>query len=324
MAAHTGAVGRWTTRILGLAWIGLAGLWVAIAAWALRVGEAVAVTWEVLAMLHLLLLAAWPILGVGLAMRRWRLVAAAVATIGAQLVVVWPMIPWSSGYTGPGTEVSIASLNAYVDNPSLDDAAREVRAARPDILVVQEFTPSTMVAFEQVGLTATYEHHIELPADTTGTAVYSRYPLREVVAPVDLADQMLVDVELPDGTTLRVANVHVFADDVGAWYHGLRALDGELEEFDDRWIALGDFNATFDHRPYRDLLRSGRRDAHLETGRGAARSWPADLPGPPLVLIDHAILSPGVRARSTSERTISGTDHRMIEVDLVMTPRGGA
>ena len=29
-------------------------------------------------------------------------------------------------------------------------------------------------------------------------------------------------------------------------------------------------------------------------------------------------------ARATAERTISGTDHRMIEVDLVMTARGRA
>ena len=128
-----------------------------------------------------------------------------------------------------------------------------------------------------------------------------------------------VAFSLPGGRTLRLVAVHVFpppASDGGRWAADLDALDRFLHDLPRPWVAIGDYNATFDHRAFRGLLHDGRQDAHLVTGRGWARSWPVKPVVPPVLLIDHAVVSPGVRVSATGERTLAGSDHRMIEVDL--------
>ena len=81
-------------------------------------------------------------------------------------------------------------------------------------------------------------------------------------------------------------------------------------------IIAGDFNATLDHAPMKDL--GGCADAALETGIGGVSTWPTSshttLLGSP---IDHVLAdSSAWRTRSASVLTLSGSDHRALVVEL--------
>ena len=81
-------------------------------------------------------------------------------------------------------------------------------------------------------------------------------------------------------------------------------------------VIAGDFNATLDHAPMKDL--GGCADAALETGIGGVSTWPTSshttLLGSP---IDHVLADSATwRARSASVLTLSGSDHRALVVEL--------
>lgn len=81
-------------------------------------------------------------------------------------------------------------------------------------------------------------------------------------------------------------------------------------------IIAGDFNATLDHAPMKDL--GGCADAGLEAGIGGVSTWPTSshttLLGSP---IDHVLADSSTwRARSASVLTLSGSDHRALVVEL--------
>ena len=81
-------------------------------------------------------------------------------------------------------------------------------------------------------------------------------------------------------------------------------------------IIAGDFNATLDHAPMKDL--GGCADAALEAGIGGVSTWPTSshttLLGSP---IDHVLADSATwRARSASVLALSGSDHRALVVEL--------
>jgi endonuclease/exonuclease/phosphatase (EEP) superfamily protein YafD len=42
---------------------------------------------------------------------------------------------------------------------------------------------------------------------------------------------------------------------------------------------------------------------------------------PPLIAIDHVLHGPGLRGVGADERSIPGSDHRMVIAELLITPR---
>lgn len=76
-------------------------------------------------------------------------------------------------------------------------------------------------------------------------------------------------------------------------------------------IVAGDFNATLDHAPLRDLGRCD--DAAAAAGAGAQGTWPARLPVVLASPIDHVLFDAGRwRARSTRAVRAGGSDHRAL------------
>ena len=86
-------------------------------------------------------------------------------------------------------------------------------------------------------------------------------------------------------------------------------------------MTAGDFNATRYHPSFRRLLSDGMRDAHERRGRGWAATWPRNRRLlPPLMRLDHVLVSHGVEVRSIREGLGRGSDHRPIIADLVLLP----
>jgi endonuclease/exonuclease/phosphatase (EEP) superfamily protein YafD len=119
------------------------------------------------------------------------------------------------------------------------------------------------------------------------------------------------------GRTVDVVAVHTYypAGHPSLWTRDLTALRSAAGE---NSVVLGDFNATLDHAPMRELLAAGLVDSHAELGNGWAPTWPADRLLPPLMQLDHVLHGHGLAAVTTSERTLPGSDHRLVFAELAL------
>ncbi len=302
---------------LAVAWLIVVGLSIVVTGWMLRIGEGTAWSWAATAAIHLLLVGAWVPLTVAAWQRRWVLGVAAGLLVAVQVVLVWPMLPRPGAAADPASPaLRLRSSNVYFDNPDPAGAAATLLDGDVDVISLVEVTPEVTGALDRAGIDDRYPHHVDLAAfGTVGTAVYARYPLEVVGEPSPAV--LAVRVSPPDRPATTLFVVHAFppaAADPGSWERTLDELDATMAATEGPWVAIGDYNATLDHRAYRDLLSDGRTDAHVATGRGAARSWPANGRLPAMLLIDRAVVSPGLRAVATAERDLPGSDHRMLDV----------
>ena len=74
-------------------------------------------------------------------------------------------------------------------------------------------------------------------------------------------------------------------------------------------VVAGDLNATYDMRPFRQLLDEGYRDAAEQAGAGMTRSYPGRPWIPAVIGIDHVLLH-NCAATSAYTVAVRGSDHR--------------
>jgi endonuclease/exonuclease/phosphatase (EEP) superfamily protein YafD len=256
------------------------------------------------------------VLVTGAALRAPVLVTAAVVLLAVVGVWVGPDLRWwSNGAEVDGPTTVVAATNIGPDHRQLAAMASDVLALDADVLSIVELTPADQGALRAAGIAERYPYAVEdARAGAHGSGIYSRYPLRDVgVAEIGRAPMAYATVELPSGP------VTVFAVHTTQPLRGPGQLDAELEQlgtladgYDNPVVLAGDFNATRQHQALRELLEAGFRDAHLDTGRGSAATWPAGRRIPSFALIDHVLVSPELAVASVDEATISGSDHRAV------------
>jgi endonuclease/exonuclease/phosphatase family metal-dependent hydrolase len=81
-------------------------------------------------------------------------------------------------------------------------------------------------------------------------------------------------------------------------------------------VLAGDFNASLDHRAFRELLDRGYVDAADQLGRGLTPTWPNFRPMPPIISIDHVVADRRVAVRDVEVVDVPGTDHRGVFAEL--------
>ncbi len=253
-----------------------------------------------------------------LARHRLRLVvsvAVLAAGVGTQL-------PLFVGGDRPEPHLTVATANLMVGTGDVTGLAALVGAQRVDVLAVQELTPEAAAAVARSSIAVDLPHRFERPAaGANGSAIYSRYPLRDGAA-LDgfILENLSAVLEVPGHGPLRLLALHPVAP-IGwpaaelssPWWAAeqdrvrevLHALpDGPV-------IAAGDFNATWDHALFRRNLTAGFVDATRAAGAGWLRTYPQDRSYPPVVGIDHVLLR-GLSAASVPSHAIAGTDHRVV------------
>ncbi|MFB9903567.1 endonuclease/exonuclease/phosphatase family protein [Allokutzneria oryzae] len=206
------------------------------------------------------------------------------------------------------------SLQGRVDPKALVEL---VRAQRVDVLAVQELRATGVQRLDEAGLRELMPYR-ELHPEID-TSIYSRLPLTAG----GLVDQpttwpQTTATVMVGNHAVRLIGVHTLypVENPARWTADLRALRAEAGP---NVVMLGDFNATLDHTPLRELLAAGLADAHAELGRGWAPTWPADRP---LIQIDHVLHGRELRAVSVSEHTLPGTDHRAVVAELAYQAEG--
>ena len=147
-----------------------------------------------------------------------------------------------------------------------------VRDHDVDLLVVNEITVSSLAELETAGLAEALPYSEgDAGADGTvaGTMVFSREPT-ELVDVLDTPMGCLV----VDTGGLRMFALHPstpIAPDL--WRDDHAAILAAVEERDPD-LLVGDFNATLDHAPMRDLDDAGYRDSVELTNGGFQPTWP--------------------------------------------------
>jgi endonuclease/exonuclease/phosphatase (EEP) superfamily protein YafD len=243
---------------------------------------------------------------------------------------------WVSGlYVGSATAAAGGTDRFTVLTADLRhghaDAAQVVRLAASrdvNVVVLEEVTRHALEALHGAGLDRAYRYSAGHPvAGAAGTMVFSDQRISTVRRLDTKLASYAVTIRLAGGP-LRLLAVHPRpAHGSGhGWTHDQRAVVQAAAGLGDKPAVLaGDFNATLDHQPLRELGGRGYTDAVVQAKSGWQPTWPStgqvDLfgaPVPPLLQVDHVLVNGAVRALETTAVTLPGTDHRAVVARLEM------
>lgn len=280
---------------------------------------------------HFVYLPAWGALAVGLKTRRRGLTAVAGAVSAAH--VLWTAPELRRRRLAPAAlegaaRLRLVTANVRCHSHDSTPLGEELARLDADILLLQELTTDRLADIKATGVFDRFAYsYVDARPGSFGGGIWSRFPLDDGETwdpgspPMTRAT---IDIE---GTKVRVFNVHAKAPMrrrwIGVWKQHLTALRGEFEAAFAAGpvILAGDFNSTWGHEPFRQLLAAGLRDSHVDVGRGLATTWPRGVPlVPSLFRIDHVLLSEGLEAVAVRQGRGLSSDHRPVIADLALLP----
>jgi endonuclease/exonuclease/phosphatase (EEP) superfamily protein YafD len=271
--------------------------------------------------------AALVLLGLGLVLRRSRtgLGLTVLALVLSVLHASWvgPAFVPGPRPAGSGPTIRVLAANLYFGRA--DPAAVAAAARAADVLVLTEVTAPARQRLRDLGVEQDlpYAGGGELPTrGAAGTLVLSRFPVRATEPlPSEVEHQnWLVTLDVAGFGPVQVAAVHPSPPRQGrtVWAADHRLLRAALARGSGPTIVAGDFNAVPSHWPMRRLRADGFRTSVDLAGAGWQPTWPADRSGlPPVVAIDHVLLSPEFTATAAGVQRIPGSDHLAVTATVV-------
>jgi endonuclease/exonuclease/phosphatase (EEP) superfamily protein YafD len=266
------------------------------------------------------LAAALLMLGLLALRRRWRICALLGVAAAISAAPLIPYLPWSGG-AGPSsaTPLTVMTVNVSYRQFSVRRLLEMIRELNPDVLVMQELTPSTAAALTD--LDTTFAHHLKFPADGPyGIALWSQHALEGAqLFALGRLPAIEARVLAPSGP-FAVFGVHLSAPTTprraAARDEELRQLAARSAAVDGALLVAGDFNLTPYSPQFSDWLdASGLTDTRR--GRTLSVSWPTLLPlvGIP---IDHVAVSSEFEILSHRRLPDFGSDHYGVLVELAL------
>jgi endonuclease/exonuclease/phosphatase (EEP) superfamily protein YafD len=253
-----------------------------------------------------------------------------VATLGLHTGWVAPSVapdrgPPVAGASGPGgvtlTPLTVRVLALNLEFGEADPAVvvDVVRRERVDLLLAVELTPRSATRLRAAGLeTVLPSSSLAAEGGASGSGLWTRLlaePLDPVAGTTFRAPRARLTVA--PGRTVVVTAAHPHPPLEPVWWErdldlfagSVRAAGAEPQ------ILGGDYNATLDHAPFRALLATGLTDAAdaagVPGGAWPGLTWPADRSFPPVMRLDHVLVTTRTLAASdVSTVTVPGTDHR--------------
>jgi endonuclease/exonuclease/phosphatase family metal-dependent hydrolase len=254
--------------------------------------------------------------------QRWAAGVALVATLTLGGLVL-PRALGGADHAG-GQPLHVLSANLRIGGADTERLLALVRTGHVDLLALQEFTFAARDRLVAAGLGALLPYGASHPTDgVDGSALYSRYPLTDTgYRPLPGGfGQAYATLQVPGAPPVLVESAHPAApsaaDQLGYWRAGL-ATEPRATPHGPVRLLLGDFNATLDHAPLRQLIGSGYRDAASVMGDGFTPSWPYDGKPLPPVTIDHVLADPRIGVRAFAATRIPDTDHRAVSATLAL------
>ncbi|MGW5672210.1 endonuclease/exonuclease/phosphatase family protein [Micromonospora sp. NPDC003776] len=263
-------------------------------------------------------------LALALALRRRAPAVVAAVTALALLGAVAPRAVRAGQPSAGGPTLRLLTANLLLGGADPAALVDLVRTRRVDVLALQEFTPGIAAELDRLGLATLLPYRESHPEPgATGSALYARFPLSAVGVRRNQGFAFLQaygTLAVPGGPPLRVESAHPASPYAVAvvpdWWTDLRAQPpatphGQLS------VLAGDFNATLDHAPLRDLIATGYVDAADAAGAGLAGTWgPYDGDRIPPVTIDHVLADRRIAVRAVEVHPLAGSDHRAVLATL--------
>ena len=248
--------------------------------------------------------------------------------VPAVILLIWQLPPhWRISYQAPAgpsresgsalTTVRLRLLTVNAQGGAADPAAllRTVRTHNVDVLAVQELTPRMVRRLAAAGLAQLLPFsHLDPRPGAQGTGLWARWPLTPLPPVPGLAFAApRARIDPLGGRPVTLTAVHPHAPMRGhadMWQRELALIRQTLATTDGPQVVAGDFNASRDHRPFRDLLAAGFLDC-ADSSR--SRSWPGftwpTARGIPVMRLDHVLVPRTATVRMTRAIPLPDTDH---------------
>jgi endonuclease/exonuclease/phosphatase family metal-dependent hydrolase len=258
---------------------------------------------------------------------------ALILAIPAVILIGWQLPTSRQSHPGPDdagrsrssstgiTTLSVLSLNAKGGRADAQAVEAAVREHEVDVLAVQELTPELVRRLDRtdIGELLPYRQ-VDPRFGSAGTGLWTRSPLTALPSIQGLrAATPHVIIEPVPGSRVTVTAVHPKAPmngQEGRWQAELALIRSELAVVGGTQVVAGDFNASRDHRPFRELLASGFVDSADAARRRPwpGYTWPVRRTIPPIMRLDHVLVSRDRAAAVREARIIRipGTDHRAV------------
>jgi endonuclease/exonuclease/phosphatase (EEP) superfamily protein YafD len=255
---------------------------------------------------------------------------AVLLAIPAVTLLIWQLPPLkqishqapagSSPETGSAAlmTVELRLLTVNARRGTADPAALlgTLRRHNVDVLAVQELTPQMVSLLAAAGLAQLLPFsHLDPRPKWSGAGLWARWPLAPLPPVPGLASAApRARIDPSDGRPVTLTAVHPLAPTHGhadIWQHELALIRQTLANVDEPQVVAGDFNASRDHRPFRDLLAAGFMDC---ADSGQCRPWPG-FTWPtaggmlPVMRLDHVLVSRTATVRMTRAIRVPRTDH---------------
>jgi endonuclease/exonuclease/phosphatase (EEP) superfamily protein YafD len=269
---------------------------------------------------------AWIVLAVAVYGRRYALAAAAVALVAAQVGLAYPELSANQAppaWTSASPSFPVLDANVYEGNPSMDGYARQIRGARPGLVTLEEATPPDVAQLRGSGALDGLPYQFTVDRyDPWAFLIASRYPLEgtHVLYRHRLPFMVQTTVALPTGPE-RLWVVHTIAPlpaSFDEWTGQLAAIGAAVHrQGTAHLLVVGDFNATWGNRGFRQVLDEGMTDGAAARGDALATTWSQTAPlVPPLVRIDHVLTGAGTAVTSVRTAEGEGSDHRELLAEV--------
>lgn len=277
------------------------------------------------------LVAAAALLALVVGGRRWMALAAAVV-LGIGVVTQAPLYRGTPDVPISDAQIRLMQANIRLGNADAVALRHEVDERGVDLLTVIELTDQAVSNLAGAGLRTVLPYRCERPRSGGGGAgIYSRYPLRDCTE-LDgfVLNNVRAVVDMPGAGNTAVYALHPlppYPEPAWKWVFELKRLRPVFE--DERYPILvgADFNSTYDHKQYRELIANSTRpgtgpllDAAEYVGAGVVPTFPAGRLIPPVLAIDR-ILARDFVPRSFERLALPGSDHLAVLSSLAVPRR---
>jgi endonuclease/exonuclease/phosphatase (EEP) superfamily protein YafD len=245
---------------------------------------------------------------------------AALLAIPAVPLVAWQLPPprrRRSGSAPAALRLRVLTVNAQGGAADPEALPGIVRRHGVDVLAVQELTPRMASRLAAAGIADVLPFsHADPRPGSAGTGLWARWPLTPLPPVPGLrAAVPRARIDPPGGRPVWLTAVHTLAPVNGhaaMWQRELALIQRALAAARGPQVVAGDFNASRDHRPFRDLLAAGLKDCadHGQRRSWPGFTWPAGGAMPPVMRLDHVLVSRSAAVRMARVLRIPGTDHR--------------
>jgi endonuclease/exonuclease/phosphatase (EEP) superfamily protein YafD len=258
----------------------------------------------------------------GLTVRRLRTVAGGLGVLSLVGVVAHAalLVPsYVGGHASGKADLTVLTANLRLGLGDTGEVTRIAERGDADVVVLEEVTPIALASLGDLEEALPYTAGAPFEG-ARGTMVFSRYPLRNLLQLKVFQGSWVMHVAAPTPFWLVAVHTSQPRGAIGLWRSDHRSVlwNTTLAALRGPVIAAGDFNATLDHRPMRDLMGLGLSDAARQANAGWQPTWPnedhgrLDPFGRPVMAIDHVLATSQFSAVSTSTYDVPGSDHRAL------------